>query len=33
MAKLTTSKNPLTEDYNTLLTEWKQYNTLNPDKP
>ena len=32
MAKLTTSKNPLTEDYNTLLTEWKQYNTLNPDK-
>lgn len=33
MAKLTTSKNPLTEDYNTLLTEWKQYNILNPDKP
>ena len=33
MAKLTTSKNPLTEDYNTLLTEWKQYNTLNPDNP
>ena len=33
MAKLTTSKNPLTENYNTLLTEWKQYNTLNPDKP